>query len=259
MPGILGINIKNSDHIMEQKNRIYKNANTDKWYLELSSIEKFENDKTLYSDEDYTVLIDGVILNLSNLKEEYAANSLEELAIKMYEKIGEQFFNAFRGNFCGFFEDKKNDKVLIFTNHTGDKTIFYYYKDKKMIFASEIKHILKYMQKNNLEYSLDKRGVYCILTYAYMYDNLTLIQEIKRLLPGNYIKIQNGKMEIMTYYKLSNKVTETNETEEQMMEKIEEKFKRAVELQINKNKEYGYIDIAPLSAGLDSRILLQVG
>lgn len=254
MPGIFGNNINSHINIMEQENRIYKNLSDNYWYLELSGIKKFENDKTLYNDGNYLILIDGVILNLSSLKKEYNANDIEELTIKMYEKEGEQFFNIFRGNFCGFFRDKKSNKILIFTNHTGDKTIFYYHENNNIIFASEIKHILKCMQKNNLKYSIDKRGIYCMLTYAYMYDNLTLVQEIKRLLPGNYIKIQNGDLEILEYYKLSNKVIENNETEEQIMANIEEKFKKAVELQVNKNKEYGYTDIAPLSAGLDSRM-----
>ena len=254
MPGIFGNNINSHSNIMEQENRIYKNLNEDDWYIELSSIKKFENDKTLYSDENYIILIDGVILNLSNLKKEYRANSVEELVIKMYERKGEKFFRIFRGNFCGFIKDKKNDKILIFTNHTGDKTIFYYYERNNIIFASEIKHILKCMQENKLEYNLDKSGVYCMLTYAYMYDNLTLVKEIKRLLPGHYIKIQKGNLEILEYYRLSNKVVENNENEEQIMSNIEEKFKKAVELQVNKNKEYGYNDIAPLSAGLDSRM-----
>ena len=254
MPGIFGTNIKSTGQIMENENRIYKNINDNDWYLELSSIKKFENDKTLYDDENYIVLIDGVILNLSTLKEEYKVNNIEELIIKMYEKIGEKFFNNFRGNFCGFFKDKKTGKVLIYTNHTGDKTIFYYMRENEIIFASEIKHILKYMKKNNIKYTLDKRGIYCMLTYAYMYDNLTLVNEIKRLIPGHYIKIENGKVENISYYKVSNKVVETDKTEEQIMANIEDKFKQAVKLQINKNKEYGYDDVAPLSAGLDSRM-----
>ena len=254
MPGIFGSNVKKSEVIMEQENRIFKKLYMDDWYLELSSIMKFENDKTLYNDENYIILIDGVILNLTSLKKEYNANSIEKLIIAMYEKMGEKFFSFFRGNFCGFFKDKKTGKVLIFTNHTGDKTIFYYHKDNKIVFASEIKHILKFMKENNIKYTLDEKGVYSILTYGYMYDNLTNIQEIKRLIPGCYIKIENGKIENLCYYRVSNKVKDTDETEEQIMKNIEEKFKAAVKLQVDKNKEYGYDDIAPLSAGLDSRM-----
>lgn len=254
MPGIFGTNINNSNPIMERENRIYKNLKSDNWYLELSGIKKFQNDKTLYENEKYIVLIDGVILNLSTLKMKYNINNIEELVIRMYEKQGEIFFDDFRGNFCGFFKDKNSGKTLIYTNHTGDKTIFYYLKGNEIIFSSEIKHIIKFMQKNDIRYSLDNAGTYCLLTYGYMYDDLTNIKEIKRLIPGNYIKIENDRIENISYYKLSNKVIETQETEDKIIENIEKKFKQAVELQINKNKEYGYDDMAPLSAGLDSRM-----
>lgn len=257
MPGIFGTNIKNnSNHnpIMERENRIYKNLNSDNWYLELSGIKKFQNDKTLYENEKYIVLIDGVILNLSILKMEYNINNIEGLAIRMYEKRGENFFGDFRGNFCGFFKDKESGKTLIYTNHTGDKTIFYYLKGSEIIFASEIKHILKFMKESNMKYSLDETGTYCLLTYGYMYNDLTIMKEIKRLIPGNYIKIENDRIENRSYYKVSNKVIEPRESEDKIIENIEKKFKQAVELQINKNKEYGYDDMAPLSAGLDSRM-----
>ena len=89
MPGIFGNNINSHINIMEQENRIYKNLSDNYWYLELSGIKKFENDKTLYNDGNYLILIDGVILNLSSLKKEYNANDIEELTIKMYEKEGE--------------------------------------------------------------------------------------------------------------------------------------------------------------------------
>ena len=254
MPGIFGTNIKTLQEIMETKKRIYKNINSDGWHLELSSIKKFENDKTLYDNEDYVVLIDGVILNLVSLKKEYNVNCIEKLTIILYEKFGEKFFHCFRGNFCGFFRDKRKNIDLIYTNHTGDKTIFYYQNQKDIIFASEIKHIIKFMEEKNIEYSLDERGIYCILTYAYMYDDLTNIREIKRLLPGTYLKIENEHVENLSYYELSNKEVETNETEEKIIDNIEEKFYQAVKLQLDKNEEYGYDDIAPLSAGLDSRM-----
>ena len=254
MPGIFGTNKTNLENIMEQKNRIFMSLNNNEWHLELSSIKKFENDKTLYDDDNYTILIDGVILNLTSLKNEYNETKLEKLLIQMYKKNGEKFFNLFRGNFCGFFKDKVNNKILIFTNHTGEKTIFYYYENNEIIFASEIKHIINFMKKHSMKYNIDERGIYSILTYGYMYDNLTNIKEIKRLLPGEYLKIQDGKLEELIYYRISNNVKDTRENEEQIINNIEEKFKQAVKLQVDKNKEYGYENVAPLSAGLDSRM-----
>lgn len=254
MPGIFGTNLNNNARIMEQENRIYKSIKSNQWYVELSGIKKFENDKTLYENEKYIVLIDGVILNLLDLKEKYLKNNLGDLVSQMYEQIGNEFFKDFRGNFCGFFQDKIKNKTLIYTNQMGDKPIFYYLNENNIIFGSEIKHIIKCMQIKNMNYNLDEIGAYSLLTYGYMYDNNTLIKEIKRLLPGNYIKIENNKIEEIVYYNISNREIENTQTEEQIMDIIERKFENAVKMQLDKNKEYGYENYAPLSAGLDSRM-----
>ncbi len=257
MPGIFGTNIYNNmpEKIMEEENRIYRNENINTWHLEMSSIKKFENDKIMYKDENYTVLVEGVILNLSKLKEKFNKNEMQDLIIEMYKKNGEKFFSEFRGNFCGFFEDKIKNKTIIFTNQTGDKTIFFYNVKSEIIFASEIKHIIKFMKYNDIKYNLDKKGVYCLLTYGYMYDNLTLIKEIKKLLPGHYIKIENNKIEEIEYYKLKTNIDkDVTMSEDEILEKIEKKFQEAMMLQVSKNEEYGYDNFAPLSAGLDSRM-----
>ena len=254
MPGIFGTNIYNNmpEKIMEEENRIYRKENINSWHLEMSSIKKFENDKIMYKDKNYTVLVEGVILNLSKLKEKFNKNEMQDLIIEMYEKNGEEFFSEFRGNFCGFFENK----TIIFTNQTGDKTIFFYNVKSEIIFASEIKHIIKFMKYNDIKYNLDKRGVYCLLTYGYMYDNLTLIKEIKKLLPVHYIKIENNKIEEIEYYKLKTNIDkDVTMSEDEILEKIEKKFQEAMMLQVSKNEEYGYDNFAPLSAGLDSRMI----
>lgn len=254
MPGIFGTSLNKTTDIMQKENRIYSSLKNDKWYIELSSIKKFENDKVLYEDEQYIILIDGVILNLKRLKEEYKEDKIENVVIKIYNELGDEFFNIFRGNFCGFLMDKKKDKAFVFTNQTGDKTIYYYENNGTIIFASEIKHIIKTLKQNNIKYTLDKSGVYSLITYGYMYDNLTLIQEIKRLLPGHYIKIENKKIENKEYYRIKNIEKELNESEDVILENIDMKFKEAIRLQLLKNEEYGYEDYAPLSAGLDSRM-----
>ena len=252
MPGIFGTNIKNNKSIMIQENRIYKNITSSNFYLELSGIKKFENDKGLFENDSYILLIDGVILNLSLLKGKYKQKDLFNTIIEMY-KSNDEFFNDFRGCFCGFFKDKKTNKTYIFTNHFGDKTIYYYLNENRIIFASEIKDIIKLMNYNNIKYNIDKAGVYCMLTYGYMYHNITPIQEIKRLLPGSYIMIDNDEVKVKSYYVIKNEVNNKCD-EETAIKGMDKRFRHAMQLQIDKNKEYGYDNYSPLSAGLDSRM-----
>ncbi len=67
MSKIFGTNIHNDLTILDSTKYIFERIKSENWYLELSSDKKFENDKTLYENEKYIILIDGVILNLKLL------------------------------------------------------------------------------------------------------------------------------------------------------------------------------------------------
>ena len=49
---------------------------------------KWFNDSIFYDDTDFTVLIDGVILNLSELLADHKCNSLKQLADELLHKEG---------------------------------------------------------------------------------------------------------------------------------------------------------------------------
>lgn len=221
--------------------------------LAFSGSSKFNKDELFCEIDNYIIIINGVILNALDLKKKYKCNSMQKLIVTLYNSFGDTFFNNFRGNFSGYFEDKKFNKILIFTNHSGDETVFYLEKSKKIIFSSIVSNIIDYLKYENEKIEIDLAGAYSMLTYAYMYDDITLIKGIKRLLPGNYIKIVNNNFDIKEYYQFNN--TPNNKiSENEAIDEIDRLFTEAVQLQLKKNEEYGLLNIAPLSAGLDSRM-----
>lgn len=227
--------------------------------VERYTINKFLNDKAFYEDNDFVVLTEGVILNSLSLQKKYLGtekSSAEKMAltvIKMYQEDGEKFFEDFRGSFSGFFYDKKHDLCLIYTNHVGDKQVFYTQTEHGFAFVSEETWLTDYLKNNHLTYSLDMDGVYCLLTYGYMLESHTLINEINKLNAGKYAKIKNNVLEIKDYYTLDNTPNE-NETEDEIIDNLDCLFKNAIKLEYEKDKEYGYKHFATLSGGLDSRM-----
>ncbi len=119
-------------------------TNSKTYFVERHTINKFLNDKAFYEDDDFIVLTEGVILNSLALQKKYFgteksnANLMAEIAIAMYKEKGERFFADFRGSFSGLFYDKKADLWLIYTNHVGDKQVFYTQTENGIAFASEI-------------------------------------------------------------------------------------------------------------------------
>lgn len=257
MPGFLGLIKKyfhnNSFNNCDNQDLVIDAFNKNNFYLERRTVNKFMNDKLFLDTERYIIITEGIILNKKDLIKRYHTDNFQDAIIKMYKENDDEFFSEFRGSFSGLFYDKKKDKWLIYTNFIGDKQIFYYRNNDTIVFGSEINYILEYLNNNNLNYNLDRNGAYFLLTYGYMLEDYTLFKEIKKLNAGHYIKIENGNFEIKQYYKLDN-TPNFNQTEDEIIENIDQLFRKAIELEFEKDKEYGYKHIAGLSGGLDSRM-----
>lgn len=252
MPGFILIRGKFDNNIVNYQSSKYlvENLEYNDLFIQRRTIKKFLDDKVFKQNNEFLVVTEGVIFNKLELEKKYEKDNFFETIIEMYKKNGETFFNEFRGSFSGIFIDKKSNKKLIYTDHIGTKPIFYHNDN---IIASDIKWIVEILRNNKKSYSFDQIGAYCLLTYGFMIDKMTLIKEVKRLLAGNYIILENTNQDIKEYFKLEN-IPNTEEKDEEIVENIDKLFKQAIEREVSKNYEYGYEDLAPLSAGLDSRM-----
>ncbi|MCM3386847.1 hypothetical protein M3649_01725 [Ureibacillus chungkukjangi] len=262
MPGFFGIvgdidgnidldSINNYNHydfinrtIFDKKTFIKQNTNN-----------KFINDKVFEDNDDFFILIEGVILNSNELIQEYKVSIFSEAIVRMYLHYGNDFFKKFRGSFSGVFFDKANNKKIIYTNHFGEKQV-YYTKTKRnnIVFGTEINYIIDYLRQVGQIYSLNKNSAYCLLSYGYMLDDNTLFNEIKKLTAGHYILIEDNNIRIINYYKIDNIPSINQINEEEIINTVDSLFRQAIRRSFEKDKEYGYQHLVALSGGLDSRM-----
>lgn len=241
---------KNKDSLVLDKDKdyIYDDFGISYFY---EKYPKFEKDKIFFSDEKYIIILDGVIFNNNQLVNKYAKSSWCETVIFMFEEYGEQFYSEFRGSFNGIIVDKENEKIISFTNQIGERTVFYYENNNNIIISSNFNYIVDVLKDNNIKYKLDENYVKYMLTFGFMLDDTTCIESIKRVLPGHYLVYEKCQMKINKYFEFVN--NEISISEEKAIEKIDETFVKALQLQVNKDKEYGYKSIMDISGGLDSR------
>lgn len=258
MPGFVLVenNLKNNfqNYNCNKKSLLLEIIELENLSIQRRTINKFLNDKVFYENKDFMILTEGIIFNKIDLIKKNKKINFQDTIIEMYKENGEQFFNKFRGSFSGILIDKKNKITIIYTDQTGSKQIFYYKNFENIIIGSSINYILEIIKLNKINYSFNKKGAYCLLNHGFMLENITVIEEIKKLVAGTYLKIKNKKVEIIEYHKFSN--TPNRELDDnEIINRIDLLFLEALKKQINKNKEYGYENYAPLSAGLDSRIV----
>jgi len=218
-----------------------------------NTIDKFIDDKAFEENDHYFATIEGVILNTKELKEKYKVNTIFEMLITMYISNGDSFIEELRGSFSGLFYDKRKNKKIIFTDHIGSKQIFWSNADSTFIFGSEINYLIKYFKYKKWDYNLSEKSAYHLLTFGFMIEDNTIFKEFKKLFPGHYILVHNGKIEIKQYFILDN-TPNYDQNEEEIISNIDLLFKKAVRRAFDKDVEYGYKHLVGLSGGLDSRM-----
>lgn len=229
------------------------------YYAKRNTLNKFMADKEFLSDEDFLIIVEGCILNRLALLHKYNAETMFDLCKKMYVIEGETFFQNFRGSFSGVLYDRKKDLLLAYTNHVGDRPLFYMDEGNAFMIGSQVNYVIDGCRELGIGLNFDESAAYHMLTFAFMEDNATYAKEIKRLLAGEYLRIENGNVTVRQYHRFK-KNTERfkNCTEEEILTEIDNFFRKAVALEYAKDEEYGFAHRADMSGGLDSRMAMWV-
>lgn len=164
--------------------------------------DQFMNDKLFFQDENHAIVLDGVILNKEELLHQWGKETMVDLVKAMIKEKPQEFYRDFRGMFSGalYFVDEK--RWIIFADHIANRAVFYYWDDCRLIVGSQLNYITDTMKYDNMERKVDKNGLCQFLSYGCFMDDSTIIQGVKRILPGEYISIQAGKLSRHAYYHL---------------------------------------------------------
>ncbi len=160
--------------------------------------------KNLYPlhNEDKTLwlVLDGEIYNFKELKEKlielrhhFYTETDGEVILHLYEETCEgdsqnasTFISELNGNFAFALFDTKTNKLLLAKDRFGIKPLYYCIDDNKLLFASEIKALLKFSPKNP-----NNAIIYDFLaTGVHEHTENTFFDGIKKLMPAEYIEIE---------------------------------------------------------------------
>lgn len=259
MPGFLGYIGNNPSFTFcseERKQLVQSSIQGKNYQIERRTINKFLQDKVFADSPDFILITEGVILNRLELIKEYGATSFVDCLVSMYKKLGDTFFNRFRGSFSGLLYDKQLNKWLIYTDHTGDKQVFYSQLTDGLLFGTEMRFMVETFKTNRLPVTLNKTGAYLVLTHGFLIEDHTLVNEVKRLSAGHYLCYDKQGLKEIQYHRFTNRPKPM--TVEEAVEGIDHLFRQAVKRQFEKDREYGYRHITTLSGGLDSRMTVWV-
>lgn len=262
MPGFIVTDYKTTFEIsdMNEDKCIEESMENNDFTIKRNTLNKFLNDKVFEEREKSIIITEGVILNKVQLMEKYGFETFPQTIEYMYANYGETFFNEFRGSFSGGYFDKEKRVWLFYTNQIGDKPLFYYRGANNIVVASSVNYITEVLKSAGITCLINEKAVYDILSYGFMASgegNGTLLEDVLRLKAGTYLKydIRQNRTEIIRYKRFTNtKLLDESLTEQDIIEELDIRFRKAVALEFEKDKEYGYVSLSSLSGGLDSRM-----
>lgn len=206
----------------------------------------------------YVIAFNGEIYNYLELREELQKEGYEfqtktdtEVIMAAYDFWGEKCFEKFNGMWALALRDKEKNQVILSRDRFGVKPLYYYKNDSKIIFASEIKALLK---DEEIKRKGNDRIIYDYLTQGLIdHTNETFFEGIYKFPHGCYAVVDGSlDLKITNFWKLDFSEEIGKGISDKDVKKFRELFDNAIKLRMRSDVPVG----SCLSGGLDSSAIV---
>ena len=200
----------------------------------------------------YKLIFNGEIYNYKTLKEQLQQKGVNfsndsDTEVLLYSLIegGAKCLSKLNGFFAFAFYDTKENSLLLARDRFGIKPLHIYQDEDKFLFASEVKSLLAYGIEKKLNYD----ALHNYLQLNYLPSSMSMIQGVRKLLPGTYLVIKDQTVEEHSFHNTSIKI-ESKPIEESKIE-----FKRLLESAVT-DRLVSDVPLGTfLSGGVDSSVI----
>lgn len=210
----------------------------------------------LSDDGKITITFNGEIYNFKQIRKEledlsytFKSNSDTEVILKSYEEWGTEMFSKFNGMFAIALIDLDKQKLILARDRMGLKPLFYFKNDDVLVWASEIKSILK---NEFIKPEINWNGVYTNFLFQTTLAPETCFQNIYSLEPASFLSLDlNSLKTSKEFYWNFPAVKNENITEKEAVAKVDELLSESV-------KEQLFADVpvtSMMSGGIDSTLI----
>jgi len=187
---------------------VYVKGNAGLGHRRLAIIDLSDAGHQPMSNEDGTIwiVLNGEIYNFPELRgnlekkgHRFKSHTDTEVVLHLYEEKGVECLKDLRGPFAFAVWDNKRERLFIARDRIGKKPLYYHYKNRTLIFASEIKAILKDPEAS---VEVNKPAITDYLSYGYTPTPETMFKGIMKLPPAHFIVYEKGNIRLEKYWEL---------------------------------------------------------
>jgi len=157
-------------------------------------------------DGRYIMVYNGEVYNFKDMRNRlieeghtFDTDSDAEVVLRLYEEKKEQCLDGMRGMFAFAVWDNAANSLFLARDRLGIKPLYYYNKDGRFIFSSELRSMLASGLISN---NIDMQGATDYFTYGSAQSPYTMIEGIRQLLPGHHMVLKDKKLVIKQYWNL---------------------------------------------------------
>ncbi len=182
-------------------------------------------------------------LNISN------EMSLCDLLLFLFMKKGTEFVKYLNGEFNIVIYQKREQKLIIFTDHLSSKPFYYLEQRNSLLFGSEKKSILATTEKSP---TIDPVGLLQMFVHGHNLDGRTFIKDLKCIPPASYLEYCQGQLIFKRYSSLIRfSAPKSLPSLDSLIEQWCEEIKRATSRRLEDKRRI----LLNLSGGYDSRVI----
>lgn len=199
------------------------------------------------------IVFNGEIYNYRQLRSdllcsgfEFQSQSDTEVLLNLYLLDGEAMISRLNGIFAFAIWDTRTKTLFLARDGLGVKPLYYAESPKGVLFASEMKALLK---GSGISMNIDPCAVIDYVTYLWCPAPRTMLASVKKLEPGHAMRVRGSKIDkIWRFYELPYKEGVQAVSAHDAVTQLQGTLRRAIERQMVADVPVG----AFLSGGLDS-------
>lgn len=216
------------------------------------------------ADKRHVIVYNGELYNYRELRLElqrssqgdpglpyfFSTGTDTEVVLAAFLRWGAKCLERFNGMYAFAIYDRQSRKTFAARDRIGVKPFYYSYSDSGFIFSSEVRPILRSRFRT---FSINKSAISEYAMYQTVHAPATIVKEIKVLLPGHYLEMEDGKALITKYYDLNRiQPRRSEDSYEQICNRVSDLLGASVQRRLVADVPFG----AFLSGGIDSSIIV---
>lgn len=203
-------------------------------------------------DGQVAVILNGEIYNYRELRERlekrghhFRSASDTEVLPHLYEEHGTEMVEHLNGMFAFALWDARRRRLFIARDRFGEKPLYWGVFDDTFLFASEPKVLLAHPR---VRPSLNLDALRQYLSFDYVPAPLSIYQGIQKLPAAHQLTVEDGRVDVQPYWRLSYRTREPVPTEEEAAGHLRELLQDSVRMRLVSDVPLGVL----LSGGVDS-------